>query len=179
MNSNRSLRLLPAAGLSFALLGGPAMAQAPAPELALGYSSYHLRPARGVDQRLNGVTLGGRYSFDPLWSVEAALTRQTSTEADGVALVQLGLVAGPRYTWTWTGQWRTFVHFQAGIERLSASSGPDSDHANSPVLAPGGGVDYSPSRRVSFRAQEDFVWTHYAGEEQASTCFSLAVVLRR
>jgi Outer membrane protein beta-barrel domain len=179
MNLNRMQRLLPAASLVSALLGVPAMAQAPAPELALAFSSYHLRPATGVDQRLNGFTLGGRYGLGPAWSLEAALSRQTATEAGSVDLTQVGLVAGPRYSRVWTDRWQGFAHFQAGFQRLSASDGPDSDHSTTLVLRPGVGADWALNRRVSFRAQEDCVWTRYAGLDQHSTCFSLGVVVRK
>jgi len=179
MNLNRTLRSLATAGLLSALPGLPALAQAPAPELSLAYSSYHLRPATGVDQRLNGFTLGARRGLDAAWSVEAALSRQTATEAGSVDLTQVGLVAGPRYSRVWTSRWQGFAHALAGIQRLSATDGADSDHSTTLVLEPGIGVDCAVSRRVSLRAQEDYVWTHYAGLDQHSVCFFLGVVIRK
>lgn len=169
-------RILSAAAALCAL---PALAQGPAPELSLGYSAFHLRPSTGLDQRLNGFALGFRHSFDATWSLEAALNRQTGTEGGSVNLRQLGLMAGPCYSRTFAGRWRGFAHALAGAQQLSAWEGPASDKKTTLALAPGVGVDFAISRRVSLRAQEELVLTRYAGVSQRNTAFFLGVAVRK
>lgn len=165
--------------LLFGLQGGAVQAQTPQPELFLGFSSYHLRPTRGVDQRLDGFNLGGRYGLSSTWSLEAALNRQSGTEAGAVNLRQTGVVAGPRRSWVWNKHWQGFAHVLAGYEHLSAWEGPASDAKDSLALVAGIGADYALNSHVSFRVQEDYSQTHYAGLPQRSTCFNLGIVLRK
>ncbi|WP_306599516.1 outer membrane protein [Geothrix sp. 21YS21S-2] len=169
-------RLFTAAALLCAL---PALAQAPAPEATLGYSAFHERPSSGLDQRLNGFSLGFRHSFDRTWSLEAAFNRQTGTEGGSVSMRQLGLMAGPRYSRTLAPRWQAFAHVLAGFQQLSAWEGAASDKKNSLALAPGAGVDFALNRNVSLRAQEEFVFTRFAGKGQNNVAFYLGVVLRK
>jgi len=173
---NRMHTHLTLAGLL--LVGQGLPAQAPPPELFLGFSSFHLRPAHGDDQRLNGVSLGGRHSFNPDWSLEVVASRRTATEADSVDLLQESLLAGPRFSHAWNGRWQAFVHLQAGLTRLSAHRSPERAHSDSLVLAPGAGVDVTLTPRFALRAQEDYAYTRYAGVPQHSTCFTLGVVVK-
>ena len=179
MSTNRSQQWIPVAALSLCLLGTAAPAQTPPPELALSLTSYHLRPTNGVDQRLNGINLDGRCGLNAQWSLEGALSTQTGSEAGSVDLRQFGLQGGVRRSWVWTPKWQGFAHVLVGYEHLSASNGPASDSKGSLALVPGVGVDYALNRRVSFRAQEDYSWTHYAGLPQRSACFNLGIVLRK
>lgn len=174
---HRTLLILAA---SLALLPGPsAMAETPAPELTLGYSSFQLKPVHGVTQRLSGFTLGGRASFSPAWSVEAAFNRQTGTESDAVNLRQIGLLAGPRYSYAWSDRFQGFVHLLVGVEQLHASDSSDSDQKTTGALSPGVGAEIRLNQRFSLRLGEDLVITRYAGLTQRNWAFSLALVMRR
>ncbi len=170
-------RLFTAAALLGALPG--ARAQTPPPEANLGFSAFHERPASGLDQRLDGFSLGYRHSLDETWSLEAAFNRQTGTEGGSVDMRQLGLMAGPRYSLSFAPRWQGFGHVLAGFQQLSASQGPASDKRNSLALAPGVGVDFRLNRNVSLRAQEEIVFTRFAGRGQTNTAFYLGVVVRK
>jgi hypothetical protein len=172
-------RLIAIAALSAVLPGSQVMALAPAPELTVGFSSFHLRPASGSDQRLNGIVLGARYALDAAWSVEGALNRQTGAEAGEVELRQLGFLAGPRYSWAWSDQWQGFAHFQVGAQQLHASDGFATDTKSTLAFGPGVGAEFKLNRKVSFRVVEDYVVTRYAGVAQRNTSFTFGLALRR
>lgn len=178
MIANRMQTLLALAGVLAAGLGRPAQAQVPPTELFLGFASFHLRPAHGTDQHLNGFSLGARFSRSQAWSLELTGSRQTATEADSVDLLQESLMAGPRYSHAWNDRWQGFAHLQAGLTRLDAHRNPDNDYSNSLVLAPGVGVDFALDSRFALRAQEDYVYTRYAGVAQHNACFTLGVVVK-
>jgi len=169
-------RLFTAAALVCAL---PVLAGTPAPEVTLGYSDFHERPASGLDEKLTGFSLGYRHSFDATWSLEAAFNRQTGTEGGSVNMRQLGLMAGPRCSRNLAPRWQAFGHVLAGFQQLSAWEGPASDRKNSLALAPGVGVDFALTRNVSLRVQEELVLTRYAGKGQNNTAFYLGVVVRK
>jgi len=179
MRKDHLHRIIAAAAVLCALAGTRVLAQAPALELTLGFSSFHERPSSGADQKLDGFVLGFRHSIDATWSLEAALNRQTGTEGGGVDMRQWGAMAGPRYSRTFHPRWQAFGHVLAGFQQLSARQGEASDKKNSLVLAPGVGVDFALNRNVSLRAQEELVLTRYAGVNQRNTAFYLGIVLRK
>ena len=171
-------RLLTLAALACSAQGGLLLAQTPAPELSGGFSSFRLRPKEGFDERLNGLELGGRYGLTPAWSIEGALSRQTGATEGGVQDRQLGILAGPRYSWSITPRWQVFTHFLVGREQFSASLGNLAVQGASLAFGPGVGMDFAISRQISLRAREDFIVTHYAGHFQGSPSLFLGLALR-
>jgi len=156
-----------------------ATAQTPPPMAwSLGYATYQLRPHSGSDQRLNGLELGGQYSLSFAWSIEAAYSHETGTEAGSINLRQAGLMAGPRYTLALGDRWRGSAHFLVGRERLQAGQGSDADQVTSFAYSPGIALDFQVNRHLALRGQEDLVCTHYAGVDQRSPCLFLGLVLR-
>ena len=121
MSANPLSKMVFVATLLCFLQGGPASAQTPPPEVALGFTSFHLRPESGADQRLNGVVIEGRYSFNLVWSLEGLVSRETGTEADAngdsVALRQQEILVGPRYSHPWSAHWQWFAHLLVGRGR--------------------------------------------------------------
>ena len=81
-----------AATLLGCLQAAPALAQAPMEEVAAGFTAFHLRPATGASQNLDGAFVGGSYRYAPAWSLEAVLSLRSATEASAVERHQVGLV---------------------------------------------------------------------------------------
>jgi len=81
----RTLRIALAA-LTCALSGLATAQTQPTMAWSMGYATCQLRPHSGSDQRLNGLELGGQYSLTSTWSLEAAYTHATGTEASSVNL---------------------------------------------------------------------------------------------
>jgi hypothetical protein len=146
---------------------------------SLGYSCFKLRPDSGTNERMNGFALGGEYPQDPFWSLEASVSRQTGTEADTVALRQLGALAGVKTTSPLGDRARGFVHLLAGWEQLHASQGDQADQRASLAFGPGIGLDVALTRNVSARGQVDFLFTHYSGVVQGSPALFVGLVYRR
>jgi len=171
-------RMIVFAVLASALQTNLATAQTSPMAWSVGYSTYKLRPASGTDQRMNGFGIGGQYSLTTEWALEAALSHQTGTEAGSVNLRQAGVMVGPRYTWTWSARWKGAAHFLVGRQQLQASDGASADQSTSFAYEPGIGLDFQIHRHLALRAQEDLVYTHYAGVDQRSPCLFLGLVLR-
>jgi hypothetical protein len=174
-------RLFTLAALACALPGAPAGA-GPGPgspwSWALGFSTCKLRPAHGSDQVLNGFALAGEYRLDPRWSLEAAFSHETGTEAGGVNLRQNGFLAGARYTLARSGPWLGYAHLLAGRKQLQASEPGAQDQRTSLAFSPGAGLEYQAGRHLAVRAQADFILTHYAGVHQRSPGLVLALAYR-
>jgi hypothetical protein len=171
-------RMMSTAALACALTGGSAMGQTQPLEVSLHCTSLKLRPATGMNQVLNGATLGGRYALGSAWSLEAAMGTETGTEAGSVSLRQMDFSFGPRFSLPLTGRWQAFAHVLVGIAHLKATEAYASAQDNSFRYAPGVGVDFAMGRRWSLRGQVDYVGTRYAALTQRSPSFSLGLAFR-
>jgi len=176
MRSTRFSSCLPLLALACLLQGGRAQAEAPPPELAVGFTTFHLVPVTGAAQNLTGITLAGRYNVDASWSWEASLGRHTGSEDSSVDLRQVSALAGLRYTWTFSGTWQGFVHVLGGWNELRAST-PDgrADQSSDTAFGAGAGVDFALTPHLALRAQEDYLLTHYSGRTQRNTSLFLGV----
>ena len=179
MRTNPMHKLLLLAAVAGLLQGAPALAQTSPFAWSAGYSSYKLRPASGTNERMNGWALGGEYRRDPVWSLEASLSRQTGTEADTVDLRQIGFLAGFKANWGFSGPCQPFTHFLVGVEQLHASDGSATDQRESLAFGPGLGLDLAITRNLSARGQVDLLLTRYAGEIQGSPALFVGLVYRR
>src|SRR5215470_4819347 len=85
----------------------------------------------------------------------------------GATAHEMDYLFGPRMYFRSHGRLFPFVQALVGAERLSAGvTGVGSGSTSAFAMAAGGGADFTLTRHVSFRAQADYLYTHFSSANQ-------------
>jgi opacity protein-like surface antigen len=97
----------------------------------------------------------------------------------GATAHEMDYLFGPRMYFHSHGRVFPFVQALVGAERFSAGvSGVGSGSTNAFAMAAGGGADITLTRHVSFRAQADYLYTHFSSANQNSLRLQSGIVWR-
>jgi len=97
----------------------------------------------------------------------------------GASAHEMDYLFGPRMYFHSHGRLYPFVQALFGAERLSAGvTGVGSAASNAFALTAGGGADITLTKHVSFRAQGDYLYTHFGGANQNSLRVQSGLVWR-
>ena len=99
--------------------------------------------------------------------------------ASGTSAHEMDYLFGPRMYFRSHGRLFPFVQALVGADRLSAGvTGVGSNAINAFAMAAGGGADFTLTKHVSFRAQADYLYTHFSSANQNSVRVQSGLVWR-
>jgi hypothetical protein len=163
--------------VSFIFLGVvslPMLAQDyPKAEVFGGYQYLHLG-GRGTDVNANGWNASLTGNFNSWFGVTADFSGAYKTDAHTIGPLIANVdtkvysyTGGPVVSLNSGGKVNPFVHALIGGAHVNESSGGASVSENGFTMMYGGGADIRMSNHLAFRAQGDWVYYRFSGENES------------